>query len=156
VHQSQRIEQTWDTPAMDQILQIARSHIAALEQSDADAVWRPMGMHHVLLTLTGRRSGSVRKVALPFWRDAEDVPIVVASFAGADRHPDWFVNLRDTAANPTVHCRFQHSEHVSVPQILTGAERHAVWAQLVADRAWYAEYQSATAREIPLVRLPAP
>ena len=151
--ESQRIEQVWETPGTAEILEMAKGHVGALESSDSDAVWRPLNMHHVLITLVGRRSGVPRKVALPFWRDPSGAPIVVASFAGSERHPDWFVNLRDRDANPTVHCRFQHSEYVSVPEILAGDERAAVWAGLGADRAWYADYQAATVREIPVTRL---
>ena len=34
-----------------------------------------------------------------------------------------------------------------------GPERDALWAAMLEDRAWYADYQAKTERVIPLVRL---
>lgn len=124
-----------------------------MEGSDHDMIWVQAGMHHVLLQTIGRKSGNIHKVALPFWLDSDGHRIVVASFAGATRHPSWFINLRDSAANPKVHCRSQQGPFLSVPEILTGDDRSQTWEQLVADRAWYTTYQAKTEREIPLVRL---
>ena len=42
----------------------------------------------------------------------------------------------------------------SVPEIIAGDEYDRIWALLVADRAWYDDYQAKTSRRIPLVRLP--
>jgi deazaflavin-dependent oxidoreductase (nitroreductase family) len=153
VSDSQRIEQTWETPGTDEILALARRHVASMETSDADSVWRPSGMEHVLIRMVGRRSGTERKVALPIWRDSSGAAIVVASFAGAAQHPDWFLNLRDTVANPRVHCTWQHSSFWSVPEILSEDEHAKQWRLLVADRSWYQDYQDQTERVIPLVRL---
>jgi hypothetical protein len=38
-------------------------------------------------------------------------------------------------------------------QILDGEDYERTWAQLVADRPYYDDYQSRTDRRIPLVRL---
>ena len=54
-------------PSRDEIPAISRGHVAAMEASDDDAVWVIAGMHHVVLSTTGRRSGNEHKVALPFW-----------------------------------------------------------------------------------------
>jgi deazaflavin-dependent oxidoreductase (nitroreductase family) len=151
---SQRVEQTWETPPLDEIPKLSQAHVGAMDVTDDDAVWVQAGMHHVLLRTIGRKSGREHRVALPFWRDPDGHRIVVASFAGAVTHPSWFLNLRDRAANPEVHCRVQRGEFWSVPEILDGDERARIWDLLVADRAWYANYQTKTAREIPLVRLP--
>jgi deazaflavin-dependent oxidoreductase (nitroreductase family) len=108
----------------------------------------------VLLRTIGRRSGQEHKVALPTWFDPEGRRVVVASFAGAAQHPAWYLNLSDRAANPEVRCRVAGGEYWSEPEILDGDEYDRVWALLVADRAWYADYQQRTDRRIPLVRLP--
>lgn len=149
----QRVEQVWETPPADEIVELTKAHVDAMEQSDHEMIWSQAGMHHVLLQTTGRKSGKAHKVALPVWFDRSGHRIVVASFAGATKHPSWFVNLRDTTANPSVYCKAQHEAFWSVPEILTGAERSEIWQQLVADRAWYTTYQEKTEREIPLVRL---
>jgi deazaflavin-dependent oxidoreductase (nitroreductase family) len=151
---SQKVTQEWATPSLDEIPVLTKSHVAAMEQADDDAVWQLAGMHHVLLRTIGRKTGHEHKVALPTWLDPGGQRVVVASFAGAPAHPSWFVNMSDRQANPEVLCRVQGGQFWSVPEILEGDERDRIWALLVADRAWYDDYQAKTDRKIPLVRLP--
>jgi deazaflavin-dependent oxidoreductase (nitroreductase family) len=153
VTESQRVEQTWETPSHDEIPVISRSHVDAMEASDDEAVWVVSGMHHVVLHTIGRKSGAEHKVALPTWRDPDGHRIVVASFAGSPGHPSWFLNLRDRSA-PEVLCRVQGGSYWSVPEMPDGDEHTRLWELLVADRAWYDDYQARTDRKIPLVRLP--
>lgn len=146
-------------PPRDRIPGISRMHVAAMEASDADAVWVAAGMHHLVLRTVGRRSGSEHKVALPFWRDPSGVHVVVASFAGAPTHPAWYLNLADPVANPVVHVRLQHGSFWAEPEILDGDDYERTWALLVADRPFYDGYRRRTRRRLPLVRLaerPAP
>jgi deazaflavin-dependent oxidoreductase (nitroreductase family) len=152
--QSQKVEQKWETPSHDEIPVISRGHVEAMESSTDDAVWVIEGMHHVVVRTIGRKSGNEHKVALPTWRDPDGHRIVVASFAGSPGHPSWFLNLRDRGANPEVLCRAQTGEFWSVPELPEGDEYTHLWKLLVADRAWYDDYQSRTERRIPLVRLP--
>lgn len=150
----QKVVQDWETPPPDEIVAISHGHVDAMESSDDDLIWKPAGMDHVVLRTVGRKSGNEHKVALPTWRDPDGDRIVVASFAGATKHPSWFINLRDTAANPEVLCRVQDGQFWSTPDVLDGDDYETTWALLVADRAWYADYQAKTERRIPLVRLP--
>ena len=152
---SQRVEQTWETPPRDEIPKLSRAHVEAMESSDDDAIWVQAGMPHVLVRTVGRRSGTEHKVALPTWTDPEGRRVVVASFSGAPRHPAWYLNLSDRSANPEVLVRVPAGQFWSEPEILEGAEYERVWALLLADRAWYGDYQAHTDRRIPLVRLPA-
>jgi deazaflavin-dependent oxidoreductase (nitroreductase family) len=154
VTENQKVEQAWETPSHDEIPVISRAHVGAMETSDDPAVWVQAGMHHVLLRTVGRKSGTEHKVALPTWRDAKGDRVVVASYAGAKANPSWFLNLSDRDKNPEVLCRVQDGSYWSVPEILEGDEYDATWQQLVADRAWYQDYQGRTERRIPLVRLP--
>jgi deazaflavin-dependent oxidoreductase (nitroreductase family) len=149
----QRVEQIWQTPSHDEIPKLSRDHVAAMQASDDDSIWHIGGMHHVVLQTIGRRSGDPHLVALPTWNDPEGRRIVVASFAGAKQHPSWYLNLADRTANPTVLCQVQGGTYWSTPEILAGDERQRIWDLLVADRAWYTDYQAATERIIPLVRL---
>jgi deazaflavin-dependent oxidoreductase (nitroreductase family) len=152
---SQRVEQVWETPSLDEIAVLSRGHVEAMESSDDDMIWVQAGMHHVLLRTVGRTTGAEHKVALPTWLDPEGRRVVVASFAGAPGHPSWYLNLSDRDANPEVRCRVQGpKEFFSVPEILEGDEYDRVWDLLIADRAWYESYQAKTERRIPLVRLP--
>jgi deazaflavin-dependent oxidoreductase (nitroreductase family) len=153
VTDSQKLEQTWETPSLEEIPVISRGHVKALEASDEDAIWIPSGQVLVMVHTVGRKSGNEHTVPLPVWRDAGGHRIVVASFAGAQHHPSWFLNLRDRK-DPEVLVQFQHGKYWSVPEILEGEDYERVWAQLTADRAWYNDYQAKTDRRIPLVRLP--
>ena len=149
----QRVEQFWETPSHDQIVEISRSHVMALETTDADDIWMQVGMHHVVLHTIGRRSGREHKCALPVWRDENGDRVVVGSFAGAEKEPDWVLNLRDRDANPRVRVRSQSGCYWSDHQFLEGDEHAVVWKQLCTDRAWYDDYQDLTERRIPLIRL---
>jgi deazaflavin-dependent oxidoreductase (nitroreductase family) len=112
-------------------------------------------MHHVMLRTIGRKSGNEHKIALPFWRDPDGVRVVVASYAGHEKHPAWFLNLRDRDANPEIYVKVQNGEFWSVPDILDeGPEHDRIWELLCEDRAWYRDYQKKCNRTIPLVRLP--
>ena len=151
---SQKIEQFWETPSHDQIVEISGAHVQALESSKDDAVWNQVGMEHILLTTVGRRSGKKHKCALPIWRDSHNERVVVGSFAGADKEPDWVANIRDQQSNSKVWIVTQINQFWSMPQILDNKERDFTWEKLCEDRAWYNDYQKKTTRLIPLIRFP--
>jgi deazaflavin-dependent oxidoreductase (nitroreductase family) len=156
---SQRVEQVWETPSLEEIPKLSASHVEAMESDDlppdvAEMVWKQAGMDHVLLRTVGRKSGNEHKVALPIWRDPEGRRVVVASFAGAPGDPSWYLNLSDRDANPEVWCKAQDGAFWSSPEVLDGDEYDRIWGLLTADRAWYDTYQGKTERRIPLVRLP--
>ena len=131
--ESQKLEQTWETPSQADILVISRGHVGALEASDDDAVWIPFGQVHVLLHTIGRKSRKVHKVPLPMWRDSNGHRIVVASFAGAPQHPSWFLNLRDRV-EPEVLVRVQHGRYWSVPEILEDGDYEQTLVRLPETR----------------------
>ena len=70
---SQKSEE-FETPERSDIRGIMEDHIVEMEASDSDDVWIKSGMHHLLLTMKGRRSGRDVTVALPFWNDANGLP----------------------------------------------------------------------------------
>jgi len=146
----------FQTPTQDEIVELTKMHIGALESSNDDLVWIAAGMSHVLLTIVGRKSGTERKTPLPYWRDATGHRIVVASFAGAEKNPSWFHNLADKVANPTIVVRERDAEYRSDAEVLDGDDYASTWAALTADRPFYNNYQAKTARRIPLIRLPEP
>ena len=47
----QKVEMLWETPSLEDIVEITKAHVAAMETSDADEVWQQVGMHHILLCL---------------------------------------------------------------------------------------------------------
>ena len=146
----------FQTPTQDEIVELTKMHIGALESSNDDLVWIAAGMSHVLLTIVGRKSGIERKTPLPYWRDTTGQRIVVASFAGAEKNPSWFHNLADKVANPTIVVRERDFVYQSDAEVLDGDDYVSTWAALTTDRPFYNNYQAKTTRRIPLIRLPEP
>ncbi len=105
----------------------------------------------VELTTTGRKSGQPRTSMLTSPLRSGDSIIVVASRGGDDHHPAWFLNLR---AHPYVTARISGGtiEAMSA-RVATPSERAELWPRITAKYRNYAEYQTKTAREIPLVFL---
>ena len=50
----------------------------------------------VKLTTTGRKSGKKRDTMLTSPLQDGDKVVLIASYGGDDRHPAWYLNLRDT------------------------------------------------------------
>jgi deazaflavin-dependent oxidoreductase (nitroreductase family) len=114
------------------------------------------GMHRarlLLLTTTGRRSGASHTTPMMFHRDGDRV-LVIASNAGAPRHPDWYLNLvADPAGTVEVGDEGGDPRGVTATS-LEGAERERLWAQLTAAYPFFAEHEvTAAGREIPVVAL---
>jgi deazaflavin-dependent oxidoreductase (nitroreductase family) len=110
----------------------------------------PGGRAGLLLTTMGARSGQERTVPLGKFSDGEGRWLVVASLAGAARHPAWFINLANHPDKVWVDVgrdRFKVR-----PELLRG-ERADAWRRLVAAAPGYGPYELKTDREIPVVRL---
>lgn len=107
------------------------------------------GLATLLLTTTGRRTGQARTVPLPYFPHG-DGWAVVASFAGSPKNPAWYENL---VANPDVHVQIKRRRFAAVARPAGSDERPAIWSSIVARAPMYADYQSTTEREIPVVIL---
>ncbi|MEU4210408.1 nitroreductase/quinone reductase family protein [Streptomyces sp. NPDC026206] len=107
------------------------------------------GVADLLLTTRGRKSGLLRRTALAYVRD-EDAYVLTASNAGADRHPAWYLNL---LATPEVTLQVGAATFPATARPATAAESARLWPAVVAAMPSYAAYRTATAREIPLVRV---
>ena len=143
----------FDEPAYADIPRTTREQVRAMEASPTAGEWNGAGMPHCILRTVGRRSGREHKVALPYWFDPLGHRVVCASFAGGPRHPAWYLNLLDRRTNPEVRVRTQHRGFWAAAAVLEGDEYERIWAALIADRPFYADYQSRTPRKLPLVRL---
>jgi deazaflavin-dependent oxidoreductase (nitroreductase family) len=108
---------------------------------------RKMGkMQQVLLTTTGRKSGQPHTVPLGAVREG-DGWVVIASFGGADVHPNWWLNM---VANPNV--TLQVNDEVikaRMQEITNPAEYERVWNTVVATMKGYDNYTKKTSRKIP-------
>lgn len=112
-----------------------------------------LGAPILLLTTTGRKSGAARTTPLLYLRDGEDY-IVIASYGGADRDPDWWRNLKsDASAKVQAGARtIDVRAHAA-----TGAERARLWSRITRLYPIYSYYEGRTTRQIPVVVLqPSP
>ena len=103
----------------------------------------------LLLTTTGARSGLERVTPVVCRVDGDDV-YVFASKAGAPTDPDWFHNL---VANPEVGVELGTDSFRARAVVLEWPTRDEVYAAQAADYPNFAEYEAATDRVIPVVRL---
>ena len=107
---------------------------------------RPM----LLLRTVGRRTRQPRTAALLYVRDG-DAYVVIASKGGAPHHPGWFHNL---TAKPEVEIQVGRERMRVRARVAEGKERSRLWARAdEINQGQYAEYQSRTSREIPVVVL---
>ena len=143
----------YEEPSFHEIAAISRQHVQAMETSTDTAVWGAVGNELLLLRTIGRRTGREHKVSLAFWRDDAGLPVLVASYAGAPRHPDWYLNLADRRANPSVVVRTVDRTYTAEVEELDGEEYDRIWARLTLDRPSYRGYATRTDRRFALVRL---
>ena len=107
------------------------------------------GAPTLLLTTTGRRTGQQHTTPLIYGQDG-DRYLVVGSRGGAPEHPQWYRNL---LAQPSVGVQVKAERFRARARPATAAERPALWQKMVAIYPPYAEYQTRTTREIPVVIL---
>lgn len=126
-------------------------HRAVLKVSGGKVGWNGSNMPVLELTTTGRKSGQKRSVMLTSPLQEGDRIVIVASRGGDDTHPAWFLNLRD---NPDVQVAFKGGPAKPMKAHVADAEERArLWPLVTADHKNYANYQTKTSREIPLILL---
>lgn len=102
---------------------------------------------HLLLETVGRKTGERRVVPLIYGDTGGEI-VVVASKGGADIHPAWYLNLKDTSEVSLQIATQAFRATWRQPQ---GEERASVWAFMDKLYPPYIDYRAATRREIPLV-----
>jgi deazaflavin-dependent oxidoreductase (nitroreductase family) len=107
------------------------------------------GRRMLLLATRGRRSGRERVTPLLYVRDGERF-VVVGSNGGDDRHPAWWLNLRQ---DPEARIQVGREELAVRGRAADPAERARLWPELVAAYPPYEDYRRGTRREIPVVIL---
>lgn len=125
--------------------------IRSYRRSGGTRVSSRMGFPVVLLTTRGAKTGQLRTTPVGGFPDGENSWLVVASLAGAARHPAWFFNM---AKHPGDIWLEAGKERFKVrAQSLEGQERSEALARVAAIAPRYGTYQQKTDREIPIVRL---
>lgn len=88
---------------------------------------------------------------LGYVKESESSWLVIASLAGAARHPGWLHNLA-RQAEATI--EFGDGRRVPVrAETLDAAELETAWARIAVEAPEYVTYRAKTDREIPVVRL---
>jgi deazaflavin-dependent oxidoreductase (nitroreductase family) len=103
----------------------------------------------LLLTTVGRKSGKPMTMPLIFGRAGPDY-VVVASKGGAPAHPAWYLNLD---ADPQVRVQVKAQKFAALARTANPEERRALWPKMVEIYGPYAQYQTKTERQIPVVIL---
>lgn len=138
-----------NTPPMWLIPWISKAHVALYRLTSGKVGSNLAGHPGILISTQGRKTGKLRTVCLPYIPEDENM-VVVASYAGSDKDPDWLKNMQ---ANPEIIVRNKEKVFWANAKILTGATHTKMWDKVVSVAPWYAEYQEKTSRKIPLVSI---
>jgi deazaflavin-dependent oxidoreductase (nitroreductase family) len=124
----------------------ARNQVDAYEASGGTKATTLGGRPVIVLTTVGARTGKLRKTALMrVEHDGEYA--IVASLAGAAKHPVWYFNVR---ANPHVELQDRTEKHDYTAREVFGDEKRVWWERAAAAYPTYVSYQTKTRREIPV------
>jgi deazaflavin-dependent oxidoreductase (nitroreductase family) len=129
---------------------LTRVHRAVFRVSSGRVANRGYDMPVLELTTTGRKTGKRRSTMLTSPVQDGDNVVLVASYGGDDRHPTWFLNLRD---DPKVEITMDGRTRPMRARVASPEEKAALWPRVVAAHKGYAQYQERTDRDIPLVIL---
>jgi deazaflavin-dependent oxidoreductase (nitroreductase family) len=108
------------------------------------------GMPILLVRTTGAKSGAARINPVAYQRLDDDTVAVFASYGGAPKNPDWFHNL---VANPDVTVEIGTDTYAARARVATGEERERIWEAEKALMPQFADYETKTDRQIPVVVL---
>ena len=108
-----------------------------------------MGVPALWLTSVGRKTGTVRTNALYYLDEGPNL-VVVASNAGLDSDPSWWLNLK---AAPETTARTGRRDHFVRAHEATPVERDRLWPRLIELYPDYGTYQALATRPIPVVIL---
>jgi len=135
-------EQVYDSPKG-----WVRDHIREYVESNGQKghLWR--GVHTLLLTTRGRKTGKLHRTALIYGQDGKNY-LIVASNGGATKHPNWYQNL---VADPKVEIQVGADIHMATARTATKEEKPRLWKIMTEIFPNYLDYQAKTTRDIPVV-----
>ena len=108
---------------------------------------RDTGMPCIIVTHTGNKTGSIRKI--PLMRvEVDGSYVLVGSYGGRPKNPVWVYNIR---ANPDVEIRDKTEVFkMRVREVTEDPERQRLWGASAVAYPPYNEYQAKTDRIIPV------
>ncbi len=107
------------------------------------------GIKVLRLTTKGRRTGEPRAIMI-YYFPYQDSQVIVASNAGADYHPAWYLNLQ---ADPGAEIQLGRERRKVAGRTAEGEEREVLWSEIVARDSSFLSYQERTSRQFPVVIL---
>lgn len=126
-----------------------KEHVTRYQATDGAEGHDWQGTTALILTTTGRKSGERRDTPLIYQRHGDDL-LVVASKAGTDDPPLWYLNLQ---ADPEVGVQVLGDRFTARARTATPEEKPELWRIMTAAWPAYDDYQAKTSREIPVVVL---
>jgi deazaflavin-dependent oxidoreductase (nitroreductase family) len=111
-----------------------------------------MGFDALVLTTVGAKSGTERTTPVGWFPTGDDDSwLIVASAAGAPKNPAWYYNL---AAHPDKATIEMGGRKIPVTaEQLHGPEREQAWQRITETAPRFAQYETKTDREIPVIKL---
>jgi deazaflavin-dependent oxidoreductase (nitroreductase family) len=107
------------------------------------------GMRLLLLHTTGAKSGRPRVNPLAYRRDGDHL-LVFGTRGGAPKHPAWYHNVR---ANPRVTVEVGNERFDANARVADADERDRLWDEAKQEIGSFADYESKTERQIPVIVL---
>ena len=107
------------------------------------------GQPVLLLHTIGAKTGRERINPLVYTTDGEHL-VIIASFAGAPRHPDWFYNI---LSQQDVTVEVGTERFRARATVTEGEERQRLFEQQAQQMPFFNDYQAKTTRQIPVVLL---
>ena len=124
-------------------------HTREYVESDGKKGHKWRGVHTLVLTTTGRRTGDKRRNALIYGTDGDDY-LVVASKGGHKNHPLWYLNL---VADPDVQVQVLAERFKAKARVASPEEKKRLWPKMTKIWPEYDKYQARTERDIPVIVL---
>ena len=108
-----------------------------------------VGAPLLLLTTTGAKSGRPFTTPLVYTKDGDRI-VIIASKAGAPKHPAWYHNLK---AHPTTTIEIGKEKFQAKATITKDPERQRLFDAQAKAMPAFAGYQKNTTRQIPVIVL---
>lgn len=137
-----------DNP-VDNSAEWVAAHIHAFDDPETSVWPTQQGAPLLLLTTKGAKTGVWRRTALIYGEESGRY-LIVASKGGAPEAPGWYVNL---VHNPEVTVQVENHIFRARARTATTEEKPSLWRDMLSIWPDYADYQTKTDRDIPVVIL---
>jgi deazaflavin-dependent oxidoreductase (nitroreductase family) len=108
------------------------------------------GTTMILIHHLGAKSGIERVSPLACSPQRDGRFAIIASNGGSPTHPDWYYNLK---ANPRIKVEVGTQTFTVLAEELDDTARAELWPKLIAESPAAGEFQTRTARQIPVFML---